>query len=406
MTIIYFIIISLTIFYSFQYDGKNGYDQHKSHRFWLVCVLLICVTGFSYGLGGDKFVYMREFEGYPSRLSELSETIYYKILFSGQMPLWTIVNFFAKYIFDSFYVVQLLEAASINVAAFYLCKQLTDRYFLFVLVYCFTFTYFMLNTDIMREGFAISLSLVGVEAYFRNKKVLALLCLIIASLFHISAAIMLIFPFVRSLKVSFKTLEIAFFFSLAVWVISDLLLSKVMISLLGGVGVLVTKILFYSSQATNFLGFLRNALTYMICPYIIMYYSTKWETSSERRRRKEKLLSFLLIIAMLAISLSGFTRLFNYALIFYLIIFADFLYALFERRQHLISRFGVALVGYILIVFPYLTVYWPITKLHYYNLWFPYTCIINEDKAVFIREEAQREALKVEKTDENTRDIE
>jgi hypothetical protein len=405
MTIIYVVIIALVIFYSFRYDGMEEYDMHKEHRFWLVCFLLTCVTGFSYGLGGDKFMYMSEFEQYSYSLSELPEMTYYNILFKGQMPLWTLVNFFAKHVFDSFYVVQLLEAAFINGAAFYVCRRYTSRYFMFVILYCFTFTYFMLNTDIMREGFSLSLALLGVEAYFRKRRVVSLLCLVGAVLFHISAITMLLFPLVR-FTIKKKTIVIAFCVSFFLWALSDFVLVKAVGSLPGGVGILVKKILVYSSQASNFFGFMRSALTYLICPYIIMYYSIKMDDNEERRRCKEKLLSFQLVLAVLGTALTGFTRILNYAQFYYLYMFADFIYMLFRMRQHFVVRCGTALIGYGLMVLPYIIVSWPITKLHYFELWFPYTCILDEEKWVFIRGEAHKEALVIEKTDQNTRDVE
>ena len=55
MSIFYVIFVMLTAYFSFRYDGIEEYDSHKQHRFWLMCFYLICLSGFSYGLGGDKF---------------------------------------------------------------------------------------------------------------------------------------------------------------------------------------------------------------------------------------------------------------------------------------------------------------------------------------------------------------
>ena len=59
MSIFYLIFIVLAVYFSYRYDGIEEYDSHKQHRLWLMCGYLICLTGFSYGLGGDKFVYMQ-----------------------------------------------------------------------------------------------------------------------------------------------------------------------------------------------------------------------------------------------------------------------------------------------------------------------------------------------------------
>ena len=80
MSIFYLIFILLTAYYSYRYDGIEEYDSHKQHRLWLMCFYLICLAGFSYGLGGDKFTYMEEFEEYPNDFSEIKDYIFLKVI--------------------------------------------------------------------------------------------------------------------------------------------------------------------------------------------------------------------------------------------------------------------------------------------------------------------------------------
>ena len=96
MSVFYLIFILLTAYFSYRYDRIEEYDSHKQHRFWLMCGYLVCLTGFSYGLGGDKFVYMEEFETYPETVEEAKDFIWIQFMMRGQMPLWTLVNAFAK----------------------------------------------------------------------------------------------------------------------------------------------------------------------------------------------------------------------------------------------------------------------------------------------------------------------
>ena len=103
MTIFYLIFVALAIYFSIRYDGKEEYDSHKQHRLWLMCAYMVCLTGFSYGLGADKFAYKNEFDYYPSSFSDAKEYILVGLFVRGQMPLWTIVNIICRALFDSFY---------------------------------------------------------------------------------------------------------------------------------------------------------------------------------------------------------------------------------------------------------------------------------------------------------------
>ena len=113
MSLIYIIVIALSVYYSIRWDGVEEDNAFKKHRYWMLCVLLILITGFSYGLGGDKFVYMRQFEAIPTDIPAL-EYASLAIVIQGNMPLWTLLTIFAKNCFDSFYAVQLIQAIITN----------------------------------------------------------------------------------------------------------------------------------------------------------------------------------------------------------------------------------------------------------------------------------------------------
>lgn len=404
MSIFYLIFILMTAYFSFRYDSVEEYDSHKQHRLWLMCGYLICLTGFSYGLGGDKFVYMQEFEQYPSNFSETGDYIWLQFMIKGQMPLWTLINMLGKAVFNSFYFVQLAESAAINTAVCYIVSKYTHRYFLFLLIYFFTLQYFVFNTEVMREGFAMAFALVGMHNWISGKKWIFFLMFPMALLFHISAVTMLLFPLV-CFRISWKTLAIAFFIAFCIWMFSDLVLGKIMLSVLGGMGALVKKILFYSIQASTIFGFLRSAITYIIFPFVIMYSVTSIEPSDVLRKRKERMVSFMIVLGILSSSMAGFTRLYNYAQLFYLIMLADFIYMLFRIKNHLIIRMGVLAGTLFFLLLRYMTPY-KTTNTYYYDFFFPYTCILHEDKSVYIREIAHNEATTKEKEDNNVRVIE
>lgn len=403
MSIFYVIFVLLTAYYSFRYDGIEEYDQHKQHRLWLMCGYMICLTGFSYGLGGDKFAYMQEFEMYPDTFSEVGNFIWIQFMTGGQMPLWTILNLAAKAIFHSFYAVQIIQAAAINIAVCFMVSKYTRRYFLFLLVYFFTLQYFVFNTEIMREGIALSFMLYGMHFWMNGKKWVFFVMLPLGLMFHISAIIAILFPF-AFFKVNWKMLGIAFFAAFLMWLLSDIVLGRVMMSVLGGMGAIVEKILIYSIQASTIFGFLRSAITNLVFPFIIMFSVLQLEENEEMYRKKEKMIAFMMILAVLASAFAGFTRLYNYSRVFYLIMLADFIYMLFQYKEHLIIRVGT-LVGTALLILAQYLIPYHTTNTHYYNFFFPYTCILDEDRSVYIREIAHGEATEAEEKDNNVRDI-
>ena len=113
----------------------------------------------------------------------------------------------------------------------------------------------------------------------------------------------------------------------------------------------------------------------------------------------------MLLLAILACSLAGFTRLYNYVQVFYLVMLADFLYSLLRFKNHLIIRMGALAGTLFLLALRYMTPY-QTTNTRYYDYFYPYTCILHEDKSVFIREIAHQEAVAAEEKDNNVREIE
>lgn len=404
MTAVYLIFILLACYYSWKYDGIEGVDQHKSHRYWLLCIMLICISGFSYGLGSDKFVYMEAFEDLPNNIDSLPEYIYLRLLLLGHMPLWTLLNVFVKKYFDSFYVLQFIQSGIINPLYCYIAYKYTHRQFLFLIVYFLSGTFFYFNMDVMREGFAIACCLIAIERYMNGNKSHFYLLTVLGILFHISAAIVLIFPICR-FRIKRRVLFFSFGTSLAIWILSDLLLSHATTIAIGGIGALVKKILLYSSQATTLFGFLRSAITFIIFPFFVMYYNIKWETNIKQQERKEKFTAFYLVLSVCACSFAGFTRLRNYAEIYILIFFTDFVYLWLKTKERFFVR-TVCLIGLLFLTSLKFLVYYPITKAHFYDFFIPYTCILNEDKNVFIRKAIHDEQLSPTATDENVRDLE
>lgn len=403
MSIFYIIFILLAVYWSYRYDGIEEYDSHKQHRLWLLCLYLICLSGFSYGLGGDKFTYMEEFEEYPEDLSEIGDYLWLKIVLRSEMPLWTIINWACKVFFDSFYVVQFLEAAAINIAACYLVSKYTHRYFLFFLVYFFSLQFFLFNTEVMREGFAMACVLIGMHGWMNGRRWLLFASIPIGILFHVSASVALLFP-LAFFRPTWKTLSYACLTAFVLWAVSDKVLAFFMNFALGGMGSFVLKVMVYSIQGSTFFGLIRALLTFLVIPFVIMYTAVITEPSEERRRKKEQMTAFVIIMGTLACSFAGFVRVYNYIQIFYLIGMADFLYVFFSFKELLLARLG-AFVGASAIIIMSYFVYYESTGAYFYEFYYPYTCILDETDDVMIRKLTHIESTAVKVEDNNIRDI-
>lgn len=403
MSLIYIIFLLLAAYYSLRWDGVTEDNAFKSHRFWLLCIMLICISGFSYGLGGDKFTYMAQFDSIPDDVS-IVEYMSLAILIQGNMPLWTLLTIIAKRCFDSFYALQLIQAIIINGTFCYIASKYTHRKFIFLIAYFLSLTYFLFNAEVMRESVAIAICMVGMEAYMNGKKKWFYICYTLAILFHISAAIVIIFPLLR-FRISFKTLGVAALASLLIWVLSDLVFGKIVMSVLGSTGAMATKIIRYSSVASNFNGYIGSLVRYLILPFIVMYYSYCWEEDENTKAKKEKLISLHIVLAVCACSLAGFTRFRNYMEIYYLIMLSDFTYMLFKTKEKLILRAGTLVLSVFFVVWQQYLIYYPKNQVYFYQRYTPYRCILNESKDVLFREEVHQESVEQKVTDEGTRDI-
>lgn len=404
MSIFYLIFVALAVYFSFRYDGIEEYDSHKQHRLWLMCIYMICLTGFSYGLGADKFVYMEEFETYPTNFSEIGNTIFINFMMRGQMPFWTLVNILSRSLANSFYLLQFFESIAINTTVFYLVSKYTHRYFTFILIYFFSLQYFIFNVEIMREGFSLSIILLGIHWWMNGKKWLFFVTIPIGLMFHVSAMIAVFFPFMK-FPVTKRTIIIISLITFCTWLFSDFLLGKVILAALGGIGSLSEKIIFYSMKATTFFGFARTAITYLVIPVFVINTVIKNEPSEEKKKCYQHILSFTIFLGFLACSFAGLSRFFNYTRIFYLIFMSEFVYTLFRSKHHLILRAG-AFATWLFLVFLQYRVHYQTTNTYFYEFYYPYTCILHEDKDVYFREIAHSEGVSITVSDKNVREVE
>ena len=115
----------------------------------------------------------------------------------------------------------------------------------------------------------------------------------------------------------------------------------------------------------------------------------------------------MLILAVMASSFAGagFIRFYNYIRLFYLVMLTDFIYTLLLTKKHLLLRIGTLTATVFIIILSYFAHY-ESTDSYFYEFFYPYTCILDENVDVQFRQIAHQEAVTLEERDDNVRSIE
>lgn len=377
MSIVYLIPVILAVVWSIEYDRQEDFDRYKSHRFWLLYLILSLITGFSYALGGDKQTYLTEFSDYSSCISDIVTEIELGFRLRGQMPGWVIVNCVAKAVFNSFYAVQLIEAFFINFAVFFTIKRYTQRVFFAVILYCFTVTYFYFNLEVMREAFSIGFFLFATDAYFRKKYAATVVLFCIAFLFHVSACVALLFPFM-GFRITLKRFPFVLLASLLFYLFSNFVFNAFVSALFGQEIAIFGRLLLSLTYSTPPISYIIYTVIYLIAPFGIMYLALqKGVENPESVRRGEQFMTFYLCVAIAVPAILPLARFFNYPRIMLLCMTADLLYALFTEKRHFIIKILCVWVAWGFIVSRY-TIINPNTGVSYMKMFFPYTSILDE----------------------------
>ena len=390
----YILFILLTFCLSLRFDGQAEYTRTKKVWYIIVGIYLVLLAGFRNGVGGDTQLYMQDFEYVPSTWGELNEFISDELTESGYMPGWSVLVFLCKRWLDSFYAVQLAQALIVNIGILYLFRQYTTHIFLCTLLYGVSYVFFLFNMEVMREAIAVVLCGIGMHNYLRGEKWKFYLLVGISILFHISALVALLFPFVRLKQINIKTMIMAFFAALLLFLLSDVIVNYLPSLLGSSVNRIVEKIFLYSNVTLNLFGFLENAIRYLVINAGIVFFA-QWSIGEDEQRQKDyiKYMSFYLIITVLICGFIGFSRFRNYTLIFFLIMLTEFIY---HYKSQLYTNAIIKLIvlaGFVFYTSRYYMTYYPGSHGYKYEFYYPYTSILDENVDTSKREDMHEESF-------------
>lgn len=366
--IVFFILLLLSI--RFDFLGQRGLS-----KFWyaMAFIILVCLAGFRYKVGGDTIMYFYSFENIP----KLGDLFTLDFNTAREDPFWLVLASIAKTISDDFTILQFFQSIIINVILFNFFSKYTPYKFTAVLMY-YLFFYIYFNMEILREAIAVCFFLLAYSSLQKEKMIGYYLLCTVAFLFHSSAIITFIFPLFRNQKLNTKTVTL---------LILSLLL--VMGSVFFGVdiiGVLLfnqriaDKFEAYKNLTPSFLGFSYYFLMYTVWPYLIY----RWLKKNEKLKFNELIVIYF-AVAIIVSFFTGFARFINYFTPFMLISFVDYLHMIFRSKRYRQLREPVIIVVFLISLFPKIMYYttdtsYLIKGTRKYDLVFPYISVFDKSE--------------------------
>jgi len=370
---VYLVFIILTLLGVVLFDNEPNKTPGGKFFYWFLCLCLILISGLSRELGGDKQIYIAFFEDIDAATS-LKNYILEQFEDKSFLPLWSAVNYYSYKWFNSFIAVQLFEALIINFAACYMAYKYTNRNFLFLLIFFISGIFFQLNTEVMREGFSIGFGMLALDAFMEKKHIQSILLFIVASLFHLSALILLLFPILTifNWRFDFKFLSSCLILSFVIWLGSDLLLTTLLPKLTFLPTSILSKIAHYSNEGASFGGYIGLAGRYILIPFIIDYFVLNAQCNEKLSEKIKQFMLFQVVLGTI-ISSTGwsFIRFANYTCIIYIICITTFLTILFKPKYMILKLCCLMVV--IGFQVQRLFYYYPENNAHFYDFFVPYT---------------------------------
>lgn len=196
---VYNIIFILLLYLSYSYDFHN----HKNGRnewYYSILVFFILFAGLRWRLGIDTPNYIYHFYYDIPTLGKLTEDD----LNFGAKPLWIIINSTVKTLGGRYFIVQLIEAAFVNVLIFNYFKR-HSRYVFTCIFFYYVFLYLSFSFTIMKAAMSIVVCLYANDYILQKKWVKGYMLYLISVLFHPQAILIMLTPFLAFLKLNKKS---------------------------------------------------------------------------------------------------------------------------------------------------------------------------------------------------------
>ena len=185
-------LLLISLFCAWFYYVK-GQKTGKHFCYLLLWAYAILLSGLSYRIGADIYNYSNSYDNVPSfpelSWSDLSNSLY---------PLFLLFCALCRSISQEFYVLHLFQSTIVCSVIFFFIYRRTQYRFIGVCIFI-TLFYSYFCFEILKESLAVAMLLLGYDYLDRRKKGKYFLFVVIAILFHPSAFVALILPFIRKI---------------------------------------------------------------------------------------------------------------------------------------------------------------------------------------------------------------
>lgn len=368
---VYLIPLILCFFCSISYDinGRAGGRPKFGDKFWwgFLFVYLTALLGLRFEVGGDTIMYMGEFK-WAQDLD--SYTFISKNRFE---PFYNLLVAVSRSLSKEFYVFQIIHALIFNTLLFIFLQRST-RYKYTALLFAFMICYYYYGTEILRETLAIMIFMFNYQNLVKHRWIIYYLGVTLSCLFHISAVILIVLPFLIWLKLDAKFILLIALAGLSVFFLDQ------MFALFSDIEALSKKIESYENDKSH--GMLADSLSFLrdfLFP-LVFCYVVKFKTPI--KLRYENMILVMVLLGLYALfNPIIFSRFCNYFKLFLVIAISDAFCELIRRKKILLKQYAIILFTGVAIT--YGTYYWTYNT---WRLWIPYHSIfdpVKEDRDIF-----------------------
>lgn len=366
---IYFVVLFLLMFFAFIYDFGNA-KSCKKIVYYGILIGLICLSGFRYRVGGDTLMYMLVYPQMPA-LTDLGN---YGSAYIKLQPLWVLLISITKSITEEFYMLQFFHAIIINTLIFSFIKANTKYVFTAILLYYIGY-YAYFNFEILRESIAVAIFLYSIK-FLQNKKWFLYFSLsLVAFLFHFSAIILFIFPFIINLKFRLFRAPLIFIIGILFGAIFTRLVGSV--NIIGG---FVSSMKAYVEYTATFFGLVSIFILYILYPTVIYKLSSSFLKINSNLYR---LLNIYIFIGATTAFFYIFFRFLNYLTPILFIFLTEIIHGFYRKRYFRSIRLPIATIVFLIFVVTHTNRYFKDTSRHlassrWYSHWYPYYTIFDK----------------------------
>ncbi len=324
---------------------------------YFLYIYLTLLVGLRFEIGGDTINYMGHYDWQDTLDS-------YEFTFLNRFqPGYNLLCSITKTISPDFSLFQIVHSVIINTLIFIFIRRSTP-YIFTTLFFMFFAAYFYFTCEILRESLAVMAYVFVYPALVKKQWFIYLIGVAIALMFHLSAVIMLLFPFLTWIKFDKKYLLIFIVFLVAMYFLRNIL------SMMESVDVVGEKVASYKEEKHGMLADILACTRKGLFPIL---FALLVKFGCKRRLLFENQVALLgLFGSMSFFNPVIFGRITNYLILFYILSFSTEMIDFVKSRKKSLLHNAVALsISFVLLYGSGYALY------RIYQLYIPYESIIN-----------------------------